>query len=92
MTELSSSNRPNPFNSSTEIKFNLPAAGDAKIKIYDITGSLVKELASGPLEAGRHLILWDGTNMAGAKVGSGIYLYTISAVGEQVANKMVFLK
>jgi hypothetical protein len=91
-TVLSSSNYPNPFNSNTEIKFNLPNAGDATVQIYDITGARVKMLTSGLIDAGEHSLIWNGTNETGARVASGIYFYTVSAGGAHVTKKMVYLK
>jgi hypothetical protein len=92
VTALTSSNYPNPFNSNTEIKFNLPTAGDAAVQIYDITGARVKMLISGPIDAGEHSIRWNGTNEMGEKVASGIYFYTLSSGDSHVTKKMVYLK
>jgi hypothetical protein len=92
VTSLSSSNHPNPFNSNTEIKFNLPTAGEATVQIYNITGARVKMLTSGPIDAGEHSVTWNGINEMGEKVASGIYFYTVSSGGAHVTKKMVYLK
>ena len=42
-------NYPNPFNGSTVIKFFIPDAGFVSLKLYDASGSLVKELVSGTI-------------------------------------------
>ena len=79
-------NRPNPFNPSTEIKFSLPSAADVSLKIYNVTGQLVKEF-TGTENAGTHSIVWDASNAA-----SGIYFYKIAAGNYTDTKKMVFLK
>lgn len=82
-----SQNRPNPFNPITEISFDLPAASDVQLDIYNITGQRVATLVNGHLEAGHHAFSWDGSG-----VSSGIYLYRLQA-GEFVGSrKMVLLK
>ena len=70
-------NYPNPFNPATTISYEIPAAGHVTIKIYDLTGRLVKVLVNQNLQPGAHSITWDGTDMRGAKVAAGIYIYQI---------------
>ncbi|MBK7266336.1 MAG: T9SS type A sorting domain-containing protein [Ignavibacteriales bacterium] len=52
-TELSQ-NYPNPFNSSSIIEYALPEEGYVTIKLYDITGRLIKQLVNEYKTAGRH--------------------------------------
>ena len=70
-------NYPNPFNPETTIKYELQGAGHVTIKIYDLTGRLVKVLVNQNLQPGAHSITWDGTDMQGRQVAAGIYLYQI---------------
>jgi len=44
------------------------------------------------MPAGEHRISWDGTNDAGVKVGSGVYLYRLRAENFSSVKKMLFLK
>ena len=87
-------NTPNPFNPETTIRFVVPAGSrrDYSIRIYDVAGRLVRELASGRIEAGAHDARWDGTDSHGAVVSSGVYLYRVSAGSETQHGKMVLLK
>lgn len=87
-------NSPNPFNPETTIRFVVPAGPrrDYSIRIYDVAGRLVRELASGRIDAGAHDARWDGTDAHGATVGSGVYLYRVSAGSETQHGKMVLLK
>ena len=67
-------NYPNPFNPSTNIKFELPNDGDVQIFIYDIKGSLIDELINGYMEAGYYNLKWDASNKA-----SGVYFVQMIA-------------
>ncbi len=68
-------NFPNPFNPSTTIEFNLPEQSRVDLKIYDIRGRLVKDLAAKEFPAGLNQVIWDGKNDADENVTSGIYFY-----------------
>jgi hypothetical protein len=85
-------NYPNPFNPSTSIHFELPRAGFASLKIYNIVGQEVANLLTGNLPAGSFRATWDGKDMNGETVSSGVYLYRLQ-VGDYVeARKMLLLK
>jgi hypothetical protein len=85
-------NTPNPFNPSTQIAFDLPAASRVVLGVYDMTGHLVTTLVNGSLAAGRHQVSWDGRDHAGRPVASGVYLYQIDAAGQIETRRMVLLK
>ncbi|HKW12975.1 MAG TPA: FlgD immunoglobulin-like domain containing protein [Candidatus Krumholzibacteria bacterium] len=87
-------NSPNPFNPETTIRFIVPAGArrDYSVRIYDVAGRLVRELASGKIDAGAHDVRWDGSDDHGATVSSGVYLYRVSAGNETQHGKMVLLK
>ena len=85
-------NHPNPFNPSTTIRFALAAAGRASLRVYDARGSLVRTLFDETRPAGPGNAMWDGRNDAGQSVASGVYLYRLSAGGDNRARKMVLLK
>jgi hypothetical protein len=90
--EMAVANYPNPFNSNTEIRFSLTQPDNISLRVFDIAGRLVKELANGSYDMGEHSVIWDGTNSSGGKVSSGIYFYSISTPEKAVTKKMVFLK
>ncbi|MCB0746858.1 MAG: T9SS type A sorting domain-containing protein [Ignavibacteriae bacterium] len=91
-------NYPNPFNPSTTISYSLPSDANVKVVIYDIMGRIIKTLASETQISGNHQVVWDGTNLNGARVSSGIYLYRFEATSLkdnkhfEKSNKLMLLK
>ncbi len=65
---------PNPFNSSTLITFRLHQSSNVSIKIYNIRGQIVKNLADNIFSEGQHSINWDGKNDFAQDLNSGLYL------------------
>jgi len=80
-------NYPNPFNPSTAIGFGLPAAGRARLTVYDLLGRQVAVLADEQLSSGRYSRTWDASG-----VPSGIYYYRIQAGPYTETRKMLLLK
>lgn len=80
---------PNPFVSQTTIRFTLPHASPVRLAVYDVRGALVRTLADGPMPAGTHAAVWDGTDHNDRPVASGAYFYRLSADGVTVARSMV---
>ena len=85
-------NYPNPFNSSTNIQFELPAPGHLSLMIFDILGRNVASLADGEFAAGRHIIHWDGTDMGGNPVASGRYYIRAKAEDAIQSAPILLLK
>ena len=76
---LDAYNFPNPFNpdSGTTIRYILDGrAQEVKIKIYDIQGRLLKEIA-GTTNADINDAAWDGRNNNGKKVGLEVFICKI---------------
>lgn len=80
-------NYPNPFNPSTQIAFDLPSASNVELSIYNVLGQEVKTLINQQMEAGSHIITFDGSNLS-----SGIYFYRLSAENFTATKKMMMLK
>ena len=87
-------NVPNPFNPSTDFHFNLPAAGVAEVKIFNLRGALIRTVSGGVLPAGSAKIRWSGRNRDGADVASGVYFYRLYLDGRQLGDthKMSLIK
>jgi hypothetical protein len=74
---------PNPFSGSTELAFIVPTAGPASVRVFDAAGHLVRTLASGTYEAGRHQLRWDGLDDRGRSVVTGVYFARLQAAGDE---------
>jgi mannan endo-1,4-beta-mannosidase len=85
-------NVPNPFNPVTQIAYHVPQESGVSIRIYDVSGRLVRTLVDGVVKPGRHAAVWNGTNEAGESVGSGIYFCTMEAPDFHESRKMMLLK
>jgi len=83
---------PNPFNPATAIRITLPAAGRARIDVYDAFGRRVRRLHDGPLAAGTHAIPWDGRNDRGRPVASGTYVVRCSGPAGDAELKLMRVK
>ena len=85
-------NAPNPFRPSTHIRFDLPQRAPVSLKIFDVSGRLVRELVGQPMDAGRHAVLWDGRDGGGRRVSSGVYFYRFETGAFRATKRMVLLK
>jgi len=85
---------PNPFNPSTEIRFVLPRAGRAVVRVYDLRGALVRELDAGEQPAGPLAVTWRGRDRSGRAAPSGTYIYRLSLDGRPLgpARRMVLVR
>ena len=89
-------NYPNPFNPETWIPYQLATPADVTLTIYSVEGALVRTLSLGHLSAGLYqsrsrAAYWDGRNMMGEPVASGLYFYTLTA-GEFIATRKLLIR
>ncbi|MFH1277234.1 MAG: FlgD immunoglobulin-like domain containing protein [Candidatus Eisenbacteria bacterium] len=85
-------NRPNPFNPTTEISFDLPESGFAELTIFNAAGQMVKKLHTGQLSSGTHTFVWDGQNERVIDAPSGTYFYSLGANGKVETKRMVLIR
>jgi hypothetical protein len=85
-----SQNYPNPFNPETKIQFELPAAAQVRIEIYNIHGQKIRTLIDGSKMAGFHTVLWDGRMDNRDTAASGVYIYRLQT-GEFAKSKRLLL-
>ena len=85
-------NFPNPFNPSTIISFDIPADAFVKLKVYNILGQEVAQLVNETKTADKYQVNWNGTDNAGNKVTSGVYLYSLKANDFTSTRKMILMK
>jgi len=65
---------PNPFNREVCIVYSVGkiASDDAVLRIYDVTGKLVKKFSNRAMQSTNEIV-WDGRNDFGVEVSSGVY-------------------
>jgi hypothetical protein len=86
-------NRPNPFNPTTTIEFQVKHTGHVSLKIYNVAGQLVRTLVDEQVSAGSlQTAQWRGVNDAGQSVSSGVYFYKLVTNDFTMTKKMVLLK
>jgi hypothetical protein len=83
---------PNPFNPATVIRYDLAHPGHVDLRIFDVSGALVKVMASRHHEPGRYEIGWNGENERGDRVASGVYFYRLKTVDYIQTRKMVLIR
>ncbi|MDD5766294.1 MAG: T9SS type A sorting domain-containing protein, partial [Candidatus Marinimicrobia bacterium] len=89
-------NYPNPFSnkcgsSLTTIRFSLGTPQHVNIAIYDILGHRIKVLMSKHVTADMHMVNWDGTDIEGHHVSSGVYLFIIETEHSIIKKKMLVI-
>jgi hypothetical protein len=83
---------PNPFEEQTYISFQLSAPSPVSLKVYNITGQVVKVLASEPKKAGTYQAVWDGRDERGRAVPAGVYLIRLEAGEHREMSKVVLIR
>lgn len=81
--------RPSPFRDRTTLSFEMAAAGEARLEVFDLRGARVRTLARGVLPAGRHTVEWHGDGESGARLAPGLYLVRLDAGGVRAQHKVV---
>lgn len=81
-------NYPNPFNPTTAIRFDLPREALVQVEVFDLTGRSVARVQRGlyPAGAGQTVALDAG------QLGSGVYLYRLTAGEDLATGRFVVLK
>jgi hypothetical protein len=80
-------NHPNPFNPTTEIRFQLPAESHVSLVVFNSRGQKVATLIDAEAPAGEHSVRVDASSLA-----SGVYFYRITAGSFTEMKKMVLIK
>jgi hypothetical protein len=83
---------PNPFNPMTYISYSLPGTEKVSLKVYDVSGRLVRDLVDGPRSAGLHRERWDGRDGTGRSVASGVYFARLKVGAESQLRQMLLLR
>jgi hypothetical protein len=84
--------RPNPSAGGTEIGFVLPAEARVSLRVYDVSGRLVRTLVDGPRTPGVHRVQWDGTDTRGRTARSGIYFAKFEAGSVKRSERIILMR
>jgi hypothetical protein len=85
-------NFPNPFSKETTITYQMPAKEHVSLKIYNISGQLIRTLIDAVQEPGHKSMTWDGKDDRGQDVTPGIYLYRLTSRDYAKTRKTILLK
>jgi len=83
---------PNPFTEKTVVGYQLSSSGPVRLAVYNITGQVVKVLASVEKRAGIYRETWDGRDRSGRRVQTGIYFLRLEVGDTQAIRKVVILR
>ena len=84
---------PNPFNPSTEVYFETLLSGRVSLEVYDVSGRCVSTVDLGVVGPGRHRAQWDGRDVSGVNLVSGVYFLSLRGIaGESRSVKAVLVR
>ncbi len=80
-------NYPNPFNPSTTIRFDVRAAGNVLLRVFDVLGREVEVIVNEFLKPGSYSVQFSGDNLPG-----GVYYYELRAGSFSETKRMLLVK
>ncbi|KPJ73594.1 hypothetical protein AMJ52_03500 [candidate division TA06 bacterium DG_78] len=83
---------PNPFTTNTMITYHLLQTSDISLKIYDVTGRLVRTLSTGTENSGFYTVPWDGRDSRGVKLANGTYYCSLDIDEDKHVEKILLVK
>jgi len=83
---------PNPFNPTTNIRFNLVRPGPVTLRLYDVQGRLVRTLLQESRPQGVQEVRWDGADDSGRPAASGSYYARLVAGDATSVTKLTLVR
>jgi len=83
---------PNPVTDVARIGYSLSSPRNVSLKVYDITGRLVKTLVDERVEAGEHFVEWNLRDDSSGEVAAGVYFYRLEAESFQNTQKLIVVR
>lgn len=83
---------PNPFATSTTLRFLAPAGGRVRLAVLDPGGRRVATLLDADAPAGFHDVRWDGRDDAGRPAAPGVYLVRFDGFGRTESRRLVLAR
>jgi hypothetical protein len=87
-----SQNFPNPFNPETMIEFEIKNRDQVNISIFDLKGNLVSNLIDNIYTPGNYSIIWNGKNINGNALPSGLYFYQLKTSTDILTKRMLLVR
>ncbi len=84
-------NYPNPFNSSTRLRFSVDRHQSIRLDVYNLMGQYVNTLFKQKVHAGHYFCLWNGRDSQGRKVPAGVYFGRLNGENQQRIVKMLYV-
>src|SRR5262249_6181837 len=78
-------------NTPVELGLSLPAAGEAEVELYSVSGQRVQTLFSGPAAAGTRRLTWDARARSGESLPAGLYFVKLHFAGREAEQRLVLL-
>lgn len=91
-TTFLSTASPNPFRTTTRIRFGLARPGAVRLELFDMQGRRIRTLAAGVLPPGAHGASWDGRDGSGNRVRAGVYFVRLVTPSESLTSRVVSLR
>jgi len=83
---------PNPSKGNVGISYDLPMETQVSLKVYNLSGQLVRTLVAGKEKAGYRQVSWDGRSEVGSHVASGVYFYRLETGSFTATKKLVVVR
>jgi hypothetical protein len=84
---------PNPFTRSTNIRWQITENGKAELRVFDITGRLVKDLTTQVSVVGNESsVSWTGMDERGRRVPAGIYFVQLDTETHSETHKLILVE
>jgi hypothetical protein len=83
---------PNPFSARVEFLYFVPDVRPATLRVFDAAGRAVFSRSWKSLEPGVHRLNWNGRNDSGARLGAGVYFYSVESAGEKASGKLLHVR
>jgi len=82
---------PNPSPGWTTLRFHLAQPAAVELLVCDVTGAVVRRIASGPRAGGMHRVRWDGRDDRGRRVANGTYFCRLGSAGQVRGERRIVL-
>ena len=83
---------PNPMNPTATIRYTVGVPGKVMLRVFDVTGRVIRTLVDETKGTGAYSVIWDGANDRAERVASGVFFYQLDVPGFRSAKKLVILQ